>query len=96
MPLQDYSPVEFHPRKLTKEEIEDPYQVIHDFFSYAHLPEIREMLWEFLKTQVSGTFHQKNTRERSNLLYFYERVESMIEAVHLIHKQTNPDKHSKD
>ena len=88
MPLSDYNPCELAPRKLTDEEIENPYVVIHDLFSYAHLPQIREHLWELLKITVSGNYHKKTRIGRGNVLFFYEKLETLIEAVHIIHQRT--------
>jgi hypothetical protein len=86
MPLQDYQLYELKPRKLSKEETENPMQVVHDFFSYGHIPEIREQLWELLFATVTGNFCKMLSRqERSNMVYFYTRLEKVIEAVHIIH-----------
>ncbi len=87
MSLNDYPKGELEPRKLNKEEIEDPYQVIHGFFDYGHLPQIREHLWEWLKLAVSGNYHRESCTEKSNLLYFYEKIEQLVEAVHIIHQK---------
>jgi len=88
MPLQDYPSWELKPRKLSREERENPLEVVRDFFSYGHLPEIREQLWELLKTTVTGNYSKMLTRqERSNMLYFYERLEKLIEAVHMISQE---------
>lgn len=54
MSIHDYPEEELKPRKLNKEEIEDPYQVIDGFFDYGHLPQIREHLWEWLQLTVGG------------------------------------------
>jgi hypothetical protein len=85
MPLQDYPVWELKPRKLSREEMENPMLVIHDFFSYGHLPEIRYQLWDLLKTAVTGNYCKLLTRrERSDMVYFYERLEKVIEAIHLL------------
>lgn len=87
MPLHDYPSWELKPRLLSREETEDPIQVIHDFFNYAHLPEIREQLWQMLKAAVTGDYCSvMNQRERSDLVHFYERLGKLIEAAHLLHK----------
>jgi len=86
MPLEDYPPAELEPRKLTKEQIVNPIEVLHNFFDFVHLPEAREHLWELLKTTVTGNYCKTLTRgERSNLIYFYEQLEKLLEASHLIH-----------
>ena len=87
MLFNDFPKSELKPRKLSKEEIENPYQVIHAFFDYAHLPQIREHLWEWLKLTVSGNYNKESCRERTNLLYFYEKIEQLVEAVHIIHRR---------
>lgn len=87
MAINDYPPTEFHPRHLTPEETRDPYRVIHELFDYAHLPQLREQLWEWFKTTITGTYHQQKPRERSSLLYFYEKFEKLIEATYIIHQQ---------
>jgi hypothetical protein len=86
MSLIDYSAHDLIPRKLTKEETQDPYSVISSFFDYAHLPHIREMLWNWLKTTVTENWHTLSGKERSDALYFYEKLEKLVEAVHLINK----------
>lgn len=88
MSLRDYSPCELEPRKLSKEEIADPYEVIHDFFSFAHLPSIRNHLWELLRLTVSGSYHKQSRINRTNVLFFYEKLETLVEAVHIIHQRT--------
>jgi hypothetical protein len=45
----------FPPQKLTPAEIDNPHQVIYELFDFAHLPRIRELLWEFSKQQLPAT-----------------------------------------
>ncbi len=87
MPNPDYTQSEFEPRYLTQVEIEEPYQVMHDFFDYANLPQVRTHLWEWLKLTVSGTFHKESSTDRSNLLYFFDKLEQLVEAAHILHKK---------
>jgi uncharacterized protein (UPF0216 family) len=90
MALQDYFPWELKPRKLTREEMEDPLLVIHDFFSNSHLPQAREQLWELLKVAVTGNYGKSLTRiERSDLVFFYEQLEKLVEASHVIAVQNS-------
>jgi hypothetical protein len=85
MALQDYFPWELKPRKLSREEMENPIQVIHEFFSSQHLPQAREQLWELLKVIFIGNYAKSLTRiERSDLISFYEQLEKLVEAVHVI------------
>lgn len=87
MSINDYPKSEFEPRKLSKEEVENPYQVIDNFFDFAHLPQIRTELWEMLKLTVSSSYHIQRRRDRANLLYFYEKLEQLVEAAHIIHQR---------
>ena len=78
---------EMKPRKLTIEETEQPSRVIDEIFQYASLPELRWCLWEGTKTLVTGTFHHLKSRERCNLIHFYEQIERLIEVTHVMHEQ---------
>jgi hypothetical protein len=88
MATYDHVQLELEPRKLSPEEIKDPERVIHQFFDYAHLPEVRAHLWDWLKSTVTGDFNSLSLHERGNLLYFFEQVEKLIEAAHIIHQQS--------
>ena len=90
MLISDYSAAELEPRKLSKDEIANPDKVIDEFFSYGHLPEIREALWECLKLTVSGSYHRESRRDRANLLCLYEKLEKLIEAAHIIYQRKEP------
>ena len=81
-------------QKLTATEIANPYQVIYDLFDFAHLPRIRELLWEFFKTTVIGNYtHDLHRRERELLVTVYEKIEKLVEAAHIINeKQKQPKK----
>jgi len=72
---------------LSNEEVANPLSVIKDFFSFAHLPEVREMLWLSLKTNVTGSFphgEALNPRDRLYILLLYEQLLRLIEAAHLL------------
>jgi len=86
MALKDYRAAQLEPQKLSNEEIANPVQVIHQFFFDDHFPEVKNQLWNLLKIAATGNYGKSLTRsERSDLFYFYERLEKLVEAVHLIH-----------
>lgn len=87
MPLSDYPAAELAPRHLTKDEIENPYEVINDLFQLGHLPQIRQDLWELFKTSIIGNFKSLPHRDRSDMVLFYERLQKLIEVVHLIYRE---------
>lgn len=71
---------------LTQTEIAVPQLVIDDLFDFAHLPDIRELMWEWLKVTVTGTYHKElSSSERSAILILYERLTKLVEAAHVIH-----------
>ncbi|HEX7845148.1 MAG TPA: hypothetical protein VF476_05050 [Chitinophagaceae bacterium] len=88
MPRDKYSAWEFKPRKLSTEEANHPIEVIHDFYDFANLPQVRELFWQLFKTTVTGSFnHSLSRKERNNLFYFMEQLEKLIEATYLLHQQ---------
>jgi hypothetical protein len=89
MSLTDYPAHEWMPRNLSKEEIQNPYGVIYAFFDYANLPRIRQMLWEWLKITINENWHTLSNEQRADALYFYEKLEKLVEAAHLIHRNVN-------
>jgi len=71
---------------LKKDEISNPEMVIAELFDFAHLPELKQMLWEWLKATVSGSYNKTlSKRERASILLLYEYMEKLIEANHLLH-----------
>ncbi len=73
--------------KLTGEEINDPYLVIEDIFQFGHLPDLREMLWNSFKSNITGSYHKELTRrERNDIVYLHEYMERLVEATHIINE----------
>lgn len=85
MSIHDYESWELKPRGLSAEEREVPQDVIREFFSFAHLPQVRSFLWDWLKTTIAGNFNTAlSKRERADLLSFYEQLVKLIEAAYLL------------
>lgn len=76
-------------RRLAADELKDPRLVLARFFDYASIDQQREQLWVWLKTLVAGSYSSKllTKKQRYDLLYFYEQLQRLIEAAHLIHEQ---------
>jgi hypothetical protein len=75
---------------LNKDEISDPVLAIKEFFSTAHLPEVRDMLWLSLKTNVTGSFPQGDAltpKERYDIILLYEQLIRLVEAAHLLNEK---------
>lgn len=76
------------PLRLTKEQKHDPLPVLDDFFECYHLNEVRQTLWEWLSEVVSSPRSiSSDHHDRSNYVYFYEKIEGVIEAVFIIRKK---------
>jgi len=75
---------------LNKDEISDPFLAIKEFFSTAHLPEVREMLWLSLKTNVTGSFPQGDaltSKERYDIILLHEQIIRLVEAAYLLNER---------
>ena len=85
---------QFH--QLTEAEIANPYLVIDELFDFTHLPDARELLWEWLKATVTCTYHKNLTAtERSAILTLYEKMEKLVEAVYVLHEKNLTPKNRK-
>lgn len=70
--------------RLNPNERRDPAGVVTEFFMTYDLKDTREILWEWLCAGLANTNHIfPEPIDRSNLLFFYENVEKLIEANHL-------------
>jgi hypothetical protein len=86
-------PVEADIERLSKEKRENPAQVLHEFCDSYHLHEVRKTLWDWLVTALGKTHSiYDDAKERSNLFFFYENVEELMEAVYLLHQQQETPK----
>lgn len=75
--------------KLSEEEFSNPWLVVHAFFDHSGIESVKENMWDWLKVTVSGTFCTKmlDRDRRYDMLYLYEHLEKLIEAIHLIYAQ---------
>ena len=71
--------------RLSRDERENPYLVLHEFFECYHLNDGRELLWKwFAEVITSDGVISDSARGRSDSLLFYQKVEALIEANYLI------------
>lgn len=70
---------------LSPEEVADPARVLLEFFEFAHLHQVKEMLEEIKNSVMTKRFRHLNyTREEDDLKYFFEKLEKLIEASYLL------------
>jgi hypothetical protein len=79
------------PFRLTKEETNNPYLVIFEFFTSYHLPDIRLSL----KSMAKDSMHE-DTIEAKERFTTWEDIDKLVEACYIIFgkmdsKKSNPD-----
>jgi hypothetical protein len=75
------------PLRLDKAQRQNPGLAIDDFFECYHLNEVREILWNWMVEVVSsphGISHDHH--ERNNHIYFYEKLEMLVEAAWMVRR----------
>lgn len=88
MKKTDHPEWEMYARSLTKEEYNDPNLVLDEVFDFAHLPEWRTLLWEWLKITVSGSYNTESVEsERHSILLMYEKLQKLLEVAYFMHLQ---------
>ena len=85
------------PLRLSKEQKDNPVLVFEGFFEFYHLNEVRETLWEWLVEVLSSRNSiSQEGNERANHIFFYEKLEQVVEACFIMQKEnqveTNEDK----
>lgn len=69
------------PLRLSKEEKHNPHMVIEAFFDSYHLQDVRQILWRWLVAVISSSLSiSSEPLERNNHIYFYEKLEELVEA----------------
>jgi hypothetical protein len=77
------------PLRLSAEELKNPRLAIENFFECYHLQEVRQMLWNWMVEIVSSSRSiSQEGQQRNDHIYFYEKMESLIEAAFLINQRT--------
>lgn len=74
---------------------------VHEFFDSYHLEEVRQILWSWMVEVVTSQRSiASSPRDRNNNIFFYEKIESLVEAAYLLQvknkaKKGPPKKKSK-
>lgn len=78
------------PLRLNEEERQNPRIIIEQFFESYHLQEVREILWNWVVEIVSSSRSiAQEGIQRNDHIYFYEKIESLVEAAFLINQRTD-------
>jgi hypothetical protein len=85
------------PLRLTKAQRHDPLLVLDDFFECYHLNDVRQILWDWLSDVISSQRSIANDPlDRNNHMYFYEKIESIIEAALVIKNRIHKHRRRKE
>jgi hypothetical protein len=80
------------PLRLTPEQTQTPKLVLDDFFQCYQLQDIREIMWQWLTAAVSSPgSHANDHHEHNNYMFFYEKMESLIEAAWVMRRINNQE-----
>jgi hypothetical protein len=83
-----YPSWELQPRKLSAKEVKNPHLIVDEFFDYARITQVRDLLWAWLESTITGDFPKGlSRRERGRIISFYNHIEKLIEGVHVLHVQ---------
>jgi hypothetical protein len=76
------------PLRLNAEQRRNPLDVFEEFFQNYHLNDTREILWYWLTEVIcSSRLVPRDQHHQGNQMYFYEKMEELIEAAFIITKQ---------
>jgi len=84
-------PHEFYDRTkwLSSEEMKDPAKVIEDFCLNQNIGHIRVFLWNwFRESLASADLCNSGPGFRSDLILYYQEIESLLEAVWWINENS--------
>lgn len=78
------------PLRLTVEQTINPVSILDDFFQCYHLCDVRPILWRWLTEVLSSPRDSANDpHERNNHIFFYEKLESLVEAAWIMRRGNN-------
>jgi hypothetical protein len=85
------------PLRLTKEQKRDPLPVMDDFFECYHLNDVRKTLWEWVTEVISSPCSISiEPQNRNDQIYFYEKIEEIIEAAFVWRKKIHKYRRRKE
>jgi hypothetical protein len=73
-----------------EQEIRNTFSAIENFFIYMHLHEAKEMLAEVKEQLFHKNYpHLPHTVPYDNTVYFFEKLEELLSAVHLLYRRNS-------
>ena len=78
------------PLRLSEDELNNPKLTIENFFECYRLQEVRQILWNWMVEVVSSSRSiSQDGQQRNDHIYFYEKMELLIEAAFLINQRSD-------
>jgi hypothetical protein len=75
----------FFPRFIDyNDEDYDPQTVLEVLFNEYSFDDLREMLWDMFKSALLNDSAYGERKERSNLIFFFERTNDLMTAIHVL------------
>ena len=56
---------------------------VTELLDFASAKEWENLLWEWFKNTVSGSYHQLSKKEKKNLIEVYEKMDEFIQKLNL-------------
>jgi hypothetical protein len=76
------------PLRLNDEQRRNPLEIFEEFFENYHLNDTREILWYWLTEVLSSSrLIPKGQHHQGNQMYFYEKMEELIEAAYVMRRK---------
>lgn len=78
------------PLHLNEAQTQYPGSVLDEFFQWYHLQDTRPILWQWLREVLSSPRDSNNDpHERNYDIFFYEKLESLLEAAWIMRRGNN-------
>ena len=75
------------PLRLDEAQTQYPESALDEFFEWYHLPDTRPILWQWLTVVLcSPRYSNNDPHARNNDIFFYEKLESLVEAAWVMRK----------
>ena len=76
--------------KLRNKQTIDPMLVIYELFDFAKPEQVKEILWNWLKSTVTSNFSEElSTEEKTAILLLYEKFVKLIESAAILNQSKN-------
>lgn len=83
-----FTPAQNAPFLLSASQIENPLQVIDNFFQNRHLAEHRQTLWDILSAAItSDTANLYDSSRVGSWVIYFRSIEELIEAAWLLNNR---------